>query len=83
MSKIRNIGPVSAEWLRIIGIESKEELAARGAVEAYRAIRLHGFKASLNLLYALEAAIQGKDWRELSVQTKAKLRSQTKLSGES
>ena len=37
-----------------------------GSIEAYRIIRLHGFNASLNLLYALEGAIRDLHWTALT-----------------
>jgi DNA transformation protein and related proteins len=71
---LKNIGPVSAEWLRAVGIRTLEELQAVGAIEAYRLVRLHGFNASLNLLYALEAAIRDLHWTALPEGVKTKLK---------
>lgn len=73
-SDLKNIGPVSMEWLRAVGITSREDLERIGSVEAYRQIKAHGFNGSLNLLYALEAALQNIHWTALSPQTKAKLK---------
>jgi hypothetical protein len=73
--RIRNIGPVSEEWLRAAGIQSQEDLEAIGSVEAYRRVRLHGFNASLNLLYALEGAIRDLPWNSLPEPVKARLKS--------
>ncbi len=72
--RIRNIGPVSEEWLRAAGIESQEDLEAIGSIEAYRRVRLHGFNASLNLLYALEGAIRDLPWNSLPEPVKARLK---------
>ncbi|MBL8188404.1 MAG: TfoX/Sxy family protein [Acidobacteria bacterium] len=77
-SDLKNIGPVSMEWLRAVGVNSREDLERIGAVEAYRLIEVHGFNASLNLLYALEAALQDVHWTALSSQTKAKLKAAAK-----
>ncbi len=77
-SELKNIGPVSMEWLRAVGIASREDLEAIGSVEAYRLVKAHGFNASLNLLYALEAALQEIQWTALSPQTKAKLKAAAK-----
>ena len=74
MEKIKNIGIVSEQWLRAVGINSLAELEEIGSIETYRAIVLHGFNPGLNLLYALEGAIQGVKWTELSGQTKIRLR---------
>ena len=78
-SGLKNIGPVSMEWLRAVGIVSREDLERLGAVEAYRLVKAHGFNASLNLLYALEAALQDIHWTALSPQAKAKLKTAAKL----
>ncbi|MCB1611435.1 MAG: TfoX/Sxy family DNA transformation protein, partial [Xanthomonadales bacterium] len=51
--KIRNVGPKSAAWLRQIGIRTEEDLRKFGAVEAYRRVKLAGFKPTLNLLYSM------------------------------
>lgn len=77
-SGLKNIGPVSMEWLRAVGIASREDLERLGSVEAYRLVKAHGFNASLNLLYALEAALQDIHWTTLSPQTKAKLKAAAK-----
>lgn len=61
--KLRNIGPKSAAWLRQVGVRSIEDVAAVGAVGAFVKVRRAGFKPSLNLLYALEAALLGCHWQ--------------------
>ena len=63
--KLRNIGPKSAAWLRQVGLRSREDLEAAGAVEAFMRVRRAGFKPSLNLLYALEGAILDCHWRDV------------------
>ncbi len=64
--KLRNIGPKSAAWLRQVGLHSREDLQATGAVGAFVKVRRAGFKPSLNLLYALEGALRDCHWQELS-----------------
>lgn len=63
--KLRNIGPKSAAWLRQVGLRSREELAAVGAVGAFVKVRRAGFRPSLNLLYSLHGALQDCHWQEL------------------
>ena len=48
--KIRNVGPKSAAWLRQIGIRTEADLRRVGSIEAYRRVKLAGFKPTLNLL---------------------------------
>ena len=64
-TKLRNIGPKSAAWLRQTGIRTQEDLEAVGSLAAYVRVKRAGFKPSLNLLYALEGAILGCHWQEI------------------
>lgn len=69
------LGPVSAGWLREIGIESAEDLRQVGVVEAYRQAKVnHPREVSLNLLYGLEAALTGVHWNALPPERKAELK---------
>lgn len=81
-SGLKNIGPVSMKWLRVVGVTSREDLEQLGSVETYRLVKAHGFNVSLNLLYALEAALEDIHWTALSPQTKAKLKAAAKTIGE-
>ena len=63
--KLRNIGPKSAAWLRQVGLRSLEDIAAVGTVDAFMKVRRAGFKPSLNLLYALEGALNDCHWQEV------------------
>ena len=65
-AQLRNIGPKSAAWLRQVGLRSREDLAAIGAVAAFVKVRRAGFKPSLNLLYALQGALLGCHWQALT-----------------
>ena len=64
-TKLRNIGPKSAAWLRQVGLRTLDDLASAGAVGAYMKVRRAGFKPSLNLLYALEGALTDCHWQEV------------------
>ncbi len=63
--KMRNIGPKSAAWLRQVGLRTREDLEAIGAVDAFMRVKRAGFKPSLNLLYALEGALLDCHWQEV------------------
>ncbi|HEX7112388.1 MAG TPA: TfoX/Sxy family protein [Mizugakiibacter sp.] len=71
--KIRNIGPKSAAWLRQVGVHTQADLERLGAVETYLRVKRAGFRASLNLLYALEGALAGCHWAELSAERRGEL----------
>lgn len=71
--KLRNIGPKSAAWLRQVGLRTREELAAVGTVEAFMRVKRAGFKPTLNLLYAIEGALQDCHWQEISDERRGEL----------
>ena len=56
------------------GIHSLDDLCAIGAVEAFEAVREHRPEVSLNLLWALQGAIDDVDCRTLSQETKQRLK---------
>lgn len=72
--KLKNLGPVSLKWLEEIGVRSLADLEQIGPVDAFCRVKALGHRPSLNFLYALEAAVLDKDWRELEERTKAELR---------
>jgi DNA transformation protein len=72
-TKLRNIGPKSAAWLRQVGLRSREDLAAAGTVEAFMRVKRAGFKPSLNLLYAIEGALLDCHWQEIPDARRAEL----------
>ncbi len=71
---LRNLGPKSAEWLITAGIVTIADLRRIGAVAAYQLVRHHQPRASLNLLWALAAGLEDRDWRELLPEEKAALK---------
>ena len=79
IESLRNLGPKSGAWLREAGITTVEELARLGPVVAYRLVKRRHKGASLNLLWALAAGIKNQDWRQLSEQTKRRLKRDAEL----
>ena len=63
--KMRKIGPKTAAWLRQVGLHTRADLEAAGPVDAYMRVRRAGFRPSLNLLYALEGALNDCHWQEV------------------
>jgi hypothetical protein len=76
LENLRNLGPQSATWLRAAGICHRADLERIGPVVAFRRVREAQPRASLNLLWALAAALDGRDWRELTAPEKAALRAE-------
>ncbi len=74
IESLPNLGPKSSQWLRDAGITTIAELEQLGSVAAYQLVKLRQPKASLNLLWAIEAGLTVRDWRELPQSTKQRLR---------
>ena len=71
--RLRNIGPKSAAWLRQVGLRTREDLAAAGTVDAFMRVKRAGFKPGLNLLYAIEGALNDCHWQEVPDARRAEL----------
>lgn len=74
IEQLRNLGPTSASWLRACSISTIEELKRLGPVLAWRMVRARFPQASFNLLWALAAGIEDRDWRLLTDEEKKRLR---------
>jgi hypothetical protein len=72
-SKIRNVGPKSAAWLRQIGVRTTEDLERVGPVEAFLKVKRAGFRPSLNLLYSMAGALADCHWADLPEERKQAL----------
>lgn len=78
---LRNLGQKSALMLAEAGIRTVGELRALGAVRAYLRVKsLRPKSASLNLLWAIAAGLEDRDWRALSKAEKASLLDQVRAS---
>lgn len=72
ISQLRGLGPKSEEALNAIGITTKAELAAVGAVPAYlRLIDAGHIKPNLNYLYALVSGLEDHAWLDVAREDKA------------
>lgn len=76
VGELSNLGDVSAEWLGQVGINTFADLQSIGAIKVYLLVQALGVKPSLNLLYALEAALHGRHWLEVKREQKTALLSQ-------
>ena len=74
LTKIKNFGPKSTKWLADIGVKNLADLEDMGAVGAYQKMKEKGYPATLNMLWAIEAALRGMDWRDLPETDKADLK---------
>lgn len=72
-------GPKSRAWLADAGITTLEEVRELGVITCYRRVQAaHPDKVSLNLLWALQAALLGIRWTEVPDAIKEQLRQELK-----
>jgi len=76
VGRMRNLGPVSERMLNAVGVHTTPELRELGAVNAYRLLTLRGHTPSLNLVWAIEAALMDIHWMDLPPETKARLKAE-------
>ena len=76
LQHLKNLGKTSAQWLHAVGIHSASDLKRLGAVDAYRAVKARGFRASKVLLYAIEGALLDIHWNDLPAERKEALNRQ-------
>jgi hypothetical protein len=63
---LRNLGVSSAAWLVEAGIRSISDIRRVGPVGAFERVRSKHPDVSLNLLWALIAGLEDRDWRDLT-----------------
>ena len=75
LTDLPNIGAELAKKLKQVGVNSAEELNALGSEDALLKIdTLQNGGACINMLYALEGAVQGIRWHGLAKQRRAELK---------
>ena len=62
---LRNLGSKSVAWLADVGLHSRAELAAVGAIEACRRLRRAGHPVTTVMAYAIGGALMDCDCRAL------------------
>ncbi len=73
IEKSKNLGPVTGQKLREIGIETLEELKKRGWEQSCIDLVLHSpMMANLNCFTAIIGAINNQDWRNIDPKLKQK-----------
>ena len=71
--QLPNLGPKSAAMLASVGINTLAQLRKHGAVATYSSVRRVYSSASLNLLYALVAALEDSNWKIVQRERKLEL----------
>jgi DNA transformation protein len=74
LSELPNIGKELEKKLNSVGIQTPDELAEVGSVAAVKRISSTSDDGCLNMLYALEGAIQGIRWHYLPAEIKKKVK---------
>ncbi len=73
IAALPNLGPKSAAMLHAAGIRNLTQLRKLGAIGAYVQVKQQHAGASLNLLYALVAALEAGDWKQVQRERKLEL----------
>lgn len=66
ISRLRNLGPASTRWLEAADIFTAGDIRHLGVPLVMHILRQRGLPASMNLAYALEAALKDRHWQDLS-----------------
>ncbi|MBI6871895.1 TfoX/Sxy family protein [Clostridium aciditolerans] len=74
LSTLPNIGKTVEQQLNEVGIETIKQLIEIGSKQAWLRIRSIDDSACINRLYALEGAVEGIRWHNLSEEVKAELK---------
>lgn len=70
---LKNLGMATVNILNAIGVNTRQELAEMGAVEAYCRIKARGIHVSKVMLYALQGALMDIHWNDLTPEHKLEL----------
>lgn len=73
LSDLPNLGPVSAKLLLEAGFENFNQIKEFGAATTFLRVERLGKPVSNNLLWALQGAIEGVDWRGIDSRKKQQL----------
>ena len=74
LTSLRDIGEVSARWLRTVGIDTVSELRRVGPAEAFGRVQFRfGRAANRNLLYALAMGLEGRAYNDATAAEKRRL----------
>ena len=74
LAKLQGLGPKSEKCLNEIGIKTRTDLENIGPVKAFLKLRNEcSTKPSLNFLYSMVGAIEGKHWAKIAKSEKGRL----------
>ena len=71
---LKGLGPASEKMLQSIAINTAEDLKKMGAIRAFIKLKKElQKKPSLNMLYAMVGALEGKHWVDIAKKEKGRL----------
>ena len=73
LAQMANLGKVLAQKLEDVGIANSTQLRLVGAEGAFARLATLDHSACINMLYALEGAIQGIRWQQLQADRRKEL----------
>ena len=76
LAELPNLGPASSRMLSAIDVSTAGDLRRLGPDLAFRMLRDARIDASVNLLYAMAAGLEGRHWLDLTPAERDALRSQ-------
>ena len=79
LSRQLNLGPSSAGWVTAVGSSNLTDLKSNDPVELYATLKQRDYPASLNLVYAIRAAIMGIHWTALPAGIEGELKVSVRL----
>jgi hypothetical protein len=74
LNEIKNFGPYMIKIMKLIGIESREDLMATEYNTIKEELIKAGVKPHLNIFYSIEMGLQGKGWNEMTTFEKNELK---------
>lgn len=76
LGDVPNLGPASVRMLSAVDVQTAGDLRRLGPDLVFRMLRESRIDASVNLLYAMAAGIDGRHWLDLSPAERDDLRRQ-------
>ena len=74
LNEIKNFGTYMIKIMKLIGIESGEDLMATEYNTIKEELIKAGVKPHLNIFYSIEMGLQGKGWNEMTTFEKNELK---------
>jgi len=74
LTQLPNIGKNLAEKLKLVGVESSNDLKLAGTENVFIKLVVFEKDICINTLYAIEGAVQGIRWHNISEERKQELR---------